>query len=392
MKILEFGHLPYWAGGRQSSGGANAMFQIASHLSKKTDADVSFGATDVFEEEKSCGKMAIYGWTKWILFKYCLLHIRSTIKCAKYTFLWRQRFPDTISFSRRLTKCVFHMYVTQRVKPDIIHLHNDPEFYTDLLCRYAAIVVTVHGIFGNDNNVEHHDYCHKYEAYNAHNKNISLITFVTSSIQKEYEQLYGKIVPKNSVVLNAFDSTKFYYQRKNQSDKLVLCTIASISDRKGQIRVIRGIVQSGMECMYLCVGNGNENDINILKKLAADNNVDFHYLGEKTPDEIRDILVQADYMILPSSSEGFGLVFLEAMACGTPVVLPENLPIVKECGIINKKNSILLDDCSGDAVAKFLMNTPNLKFDREEVAKSVNDFSWDSITDDYLREMKSVLS
>lgn len=388
MKILEFGHLPYWAGGRQSTGGANAMFQIAYHLSKKDNVSVSFGATDVFEEKRQYGNMTIYGWTKGILLRYCLTHPLSTIKCLRYTISWRRRFPDTISFGRRLTKCIFHTYLAQRIKPELIHLHNDPEFYTDLLCEYAKIVVTVHGIFGNDENVGNYDYYYQYEDYIAKNKNISLITFVTNSIQREYKQLYGDIASANVVILNAFDSSKFFYEEKKPSKELVLCTIASINDRKGQSRVINGIIMSGVKCKYLCVGNGAEKEIAVLKTLASDNNVDFHYLGQKNPDDIREILVQSDYMILPSSSEGFGLVYLEAMACGTPVVLPQGLPIVKENGIINDSNSILLDDCSGSAIAKAIKVMPDLSFNREIVARSVSGYSWDSITDEYLYEMK----
>ena len=391
INILEFGHLPYWAGGRQSSGGANAMFQIAYHLSKKGDVSVSFGATDIFEERRQCGEMIIYGWTKWILLKYCLTHLLSTIKCLRYTISWRRHFPDTISFGRRLTKCIFHIYLAQRLKPELIHLHNDPEFYTDLLCEYAKIVVTVHGIFGNDENVENHEYYFQYEGYNAKNNNISLMTFVTNSIQREYEQLYGVIIPTNVVVLNAYDSARFYYQEKRPSDTLTLSTIASISERKGQIRVVNGIIKSGVKCKYLCVGNGSEKEIESIKTLAGENNVDFHYLGEKTPDEIREILVHSDYMILPSSSEGFGLVFLEAIACGTPVVLPKDLPIVKEKGIINDSNAVLLDDSSGDAIAKALREMTTMKYDRSLVSRTVSNYSWDSITDDYLREMKRVL-
>ena len=190
------------------------------------------------------------------------------------------------------------------------------------------------------------------------------------------------------VILNAFDSSKFFYEEKKTSKELVLCTIASLSDRKGQSRVINGIILSGEKCKYLCVGSGSEKEICALRSLADNNNVDFHYLGEKKPDEIREILVQSDYMILPSSSEGFGLVYLEAMACGTPVVLPQNLPIVKENGIINDSNSILLEDCSGSSIAQAIKVMPVLSFNRELVARSVSGYSWDSITDEYLKEMK----
>ena len=55
----------------------------------------------------------------------------------------------------------------------------------------------------------------------------------------------------------------------------------------------------------------------------------------KDHDSIRRFLWDSDFMIMASDLEGFGLVYLESLACGVPVILPKNLPIVKE-GICNK--------------------------------------------------------
>ncbi|MDG2307466.1 MAG: glycosyltransferase family 1 protein [Candidatus Binatia bacterium] len=43
-------------------------------------------------------------------------------------------------------------------------------------------------------------------------------------------------------------------------------------------------------------------------------------LGEIPSEDLVDLLGAADVMVSPSSYEGFGLTFAEAMACGTPVV------------------------------------------------------------------------
>lgn len=392
MKILEFGHIPYWAGGKQSSGGANAMFQIAYHLSKKDDVEVYFGATDVFEEKRKCGKLIIYGWTKWTLIKFCIFNITSALRSLKYSMHLKKTVPDPASFSKQFFKCLFHVYLVEKIKPDVIHLHNNPEFYVDLLYKYAKIVVTVHGVFGNDENVEYHDICRIHEQMLVSNPSIALTTFVTSDVLKNCIELYGPIQSKSVVILNAYDSSSFYYKPKNNTNVPSICTIASVCERKGQERVLKGIIISGVKCNYLCVGSGTEKGIECIKKLANDNNVDFKYLGKKTPDEIREILVQCDYMILPSSSEGFGLVYLEAMACGTPVILPKDLPIVKEDGIISTSNAVLLEDCSEQSIAKALPLAFNMKFDRKAVAESMADYSWDKITDQYLSEMRKLTS
>jgi glycosyltransferase involved in cell wall biosynthesis len=45
-----------------------------------------------------------------------------------------------------------------------------------------------------------------------------------------------------------------------------------------------------------------------------------HFLGVNTQQEIAKWMAAADVFVLPSHIEGFGLVALEAMSCGTPVV------------------------------------------------------------------------
>ncbi len=392
MKILEFGHLPSWAGGLQSTGGANAMFQIAFHLSKKDGVEVFFGATDVFEYRKYIEHLAVYGWNSRIILKFCLLHLSSFFSCLIYTILYRRRLPDTLGFIRRLTKCIFHVYLAKLLEPDIIHLHNDPEFYSDILYKYAKVVVTVHGVFGNDINVDSYEKHHLYEDHISKNPNISLVTFVTHSVLNEFKSTYGTVIPKHVVVLNAFDSKQFFFRDKKPSSELVLSTIASISDRKGQFRVLKGIQKARISCHYVCVGGGRENEVTKLLDFASANEINLSYLGERSPNEIREVLTQSDYMILPSSSEGFGLVYLEAMACGTPVILPNDLPIVKEIGIISSANSVLLDDCSEQAIAAILPQLADKRFDRKKVSDSVSGYSWDVITDQYLCEMKSLFS
>jgi len=56
-----------------------------------------------------------------------------------------------------------------------------------------------------------------------------------------------------------------------------------------------------------------------VRRLAADDGVQF--IGEVKPAELRPLYCAAEALALPSLYEGFGLPPLEAMACGTPVVI-----------------------------------------------------------------------
>ena len=84
-------------------------------------------------------------------------------------------------------------------------------------------------------------------------------------------------------------------------------------------------------------------------------------------------------MILPASNEGFGLVFLESIACGVPVVLPKELPICDEPDLISAANAVLLESASADAVFTFLASLPEHSFLDTTVAGSLPDGSWQDV-------------
>lgn len=59
----------------------------------------------------------------------------------------------------------------------------------------------------------------------------------------------------------------------------------------------------------------------LVKKYSLERNISF--LGHKEHDELPDYFQSAHLLLLPSTHESFGMVMVEAMACGTPVVAME---------------------------------------------------------------------
>src|SRR5262249_9289896 len=109
-------------------------------------------------------------------------------------------------------------------------------------------------------------------------------------------------------------------------DKRVLLTVSRLasSERyKGHDRVIR-LLPRGLrqypETIYLIAGDGD--DRLRLEALALEVGVRerVRFAGQITPEDLADHYRLADLFVMPSSGEGFGIAFLEAMASGIRVI------------------------------------------------------------------------
>jgi phosphatidylinositol alpha-1,6-mannosyltransferase len=92
---------------------------------------------------------------------------------------------------------------------------------------------------------------------------------------------------------------------------------------KGHDRVIPligALTELGHDVVYLVGGIGDDRPR--LEALARDQGVAdrVRFLGAVPTNELVELYRAVDMYLMPSSGEGFGIVFLEAMACGAPAV------------------------------------------------------------------------
>src|SRR5262249_47550975 len=112
-----------------------------------------------------------------------------------------------------------------------------------------------------------------------------------------------------------------------ESTRVVAC-VGRMTPQKGQATLLEAmprILGAGADTRLLLVGDGP--DQAALRQLASRLSVDAHvsFLGVR-PD-VPELLQAADVLAVPSVHEGFGLVLIEAMATGLPVVASRTGPI-----------------------------------------------------------------
>lgn len=150
-------------------------------------------------------------------------------------------------------------------------------------------------------------------------------------------RLMGVDPAKIALIPNGVDLARFsprprrpdLVARYSLAGRRVLVTVGRLSERKGMDRVIAALpaLQDSMpDLIYLVVGDGPFRAILEAQAAALGVADRVIFAGAVPPDELVDHYALADVFIMANrelangDTEGFGLVFLEANACGIPVI------------------------------------------------------------------------
>jgi glycosyltransferase involved in cell wall biosynthesis len=237
-------------------------------------------------------------------------------------------------------------------------------------------------------------------------KNATRIFSVSDSLKKHVVSL-GAENNKIQVVGNGIDIEKFYPLDKIQMrEKLdipanakVLISVGGLVDRKGFHRVIDvlpELVVKYPELIYLIVG-GESAEGNIQKqleeqvsRLKLEKNVRF--LGAYSSKKLKEPLSSADLFVLATANEGWANVFLEAMACGLPVITTDvggNKEVVCDSNF-----GTITPFGNSESLLTALLNGLEKKWNSELIIQYAKENSWDTrvkILVDEFRKMVSTL-
>jgi glycosyltransferase involved in cell wall biosynthesis len=113
------------------------------------------------------------------------------------------------------------------------------------------------------------------------------------------------------------------------------------NEQKNWDTVMRGLHVLGTEYVCLFIGRGDRTP---MMKYAAQWNVtaQVHLIDTVQSEELRYYMWMADVFVVPSRWEGFGIVFIEALACGS-VVITSNIEPMNEY-IEHERSGLLLNE------------------------------------------------
>jgi len=108
---------------------------------------------------------------------------------------------------------------------------------------------------------------------------------------------------------------------------------------------------------------------------------DARWFGVLNGTQLARLYRSADVMVFPSLTDTFGLVMVEAMACGTPVAA---FPVPGPIDVIGESGGGIMHDDLREACLQAL------HLPREQVRKRAEQFSWSAATDQMLSALQII--
>ena len=229
------------------------------------------------------------------------------------------------------------------------------------------------------------------------------ITAVSNALARETEETFGTMDQGIEVVPNFIDPKVYLPIEKLMQrcrghfaphGEKILAHVSNFREVKRVVDVVNifALVEKVVPSKLLLVGDGPEMsrvEREVLR-LGLEGKVQF--LGKQ--ESVQEILQTVDVFLLPSEQESFGLVALEAMACGVPVICSRvgGLPEVVQHG----KTGYLAEvgDVQGmsEAVLKLLTDDSRHKaFSQQAVTWARETFPVERAVQDYERVYESVV-
>jgi len=154
------------------------------------------------------------------------------------------------------------------------------------------------------------------------------------------------------------------------------------------IDALAALLSEFPELHYDVVGTGPEEKRlrNKVKRLGLDARVSFY--GYIPNGELPNLYQKCDLFVMPSLDEGFGIVYLEALAMGRPVIGCKGQGLED---FVDEEVGILIAPGDRGALVDAIRRSLRTKWDQESLIRRAREWTWDRMSDGLVDVYNEVL-
>lgn len=281
-------------------------------------------------------------------------YVLEGIKVYRYAFPCGPVFPLIDAVGTMLTENTYKRVIKIFGKPDIIYAHfggSAKHVLQTVKVHSVPLVLLEHDSGMLTGQIEKQRLEERKTAYNES----AAVIAVSTALKKKMQGLTNKTI---EVVPNIIPDYMFEYKdmpnKASLSDFLFISVGNLIKSKSFDLTItaFANVVQKHRNAKLIIVGEGPEEDglRKLVNELGVKDKVDFK--GKISNMDLANLLKICDCFVLTSKFETFGVVYIEAMASGLPV-------IATRCGgpeeFINPKNGILVPVDDTEAISEAMV-------------------------------------
>lgn len=311
--------------------------------------------------------------------------IEDKLRTYRYkNFNYLPKNPKMFSiFNRRMDR-LYREIVKKEGKIDLIHCQSS--FWAGISAAYISKKYNIPLIITEHSSLKTAIYIK--DSYKPFIKKSYLdadaLIAVGNGLKKEISEFSGRSDIK--VIHNLIPVERFNI-RKDNNDIFTFFSLAFLEGEKGMDVLIKAFAKyfKNTNTKLIIGGDGSQKEylINLAKELQIDSQVEF--LGALSREEVSNYMSRCNTFVLASKYETFGVVYIEALASGKPVIGTYNGGAED---IINEDNGLLVKvndiDDLGNAM-KYITKNIN-SYDAEKIrSECIDKYSKKKIINEILK-------
>lgn len=277
-----------------------------------------------------------------------------TYRIKEYNYLPKVKTGSGAIYYPKLKK-IYSILDSNGKKPDLIHAHSvlwGGWAAAQIAKKYQIpFIITEHSTAFLRGLIKEHQIPYIKETLDQAKKVIVVGPGLKSELKKYTTEEKLEIIP------NIVDTSKFKPSQTSQKeDKFRFFSLAFLAHKKGFDVLLRAFAQAfkANEKVVLTIG-GNGAERSALEQLVRDLGIEKQvtFLGALSREQAVTEMQNCHAFVLASRFETFGIVYIEALACGKPI-------IATRCGgpemIVNEQNGLLVDVDDVEALSDGMKN------------------------------------